>query len=235
MYKPGIVCLIFLLLTNVTKGQIALSLDFGVNQNLLKTNLSNLDAINSVYTTGFQIGAGFSKKITAWLGYEGQLLYINKNNKIARHGFFSEIHREVKTDYLQLPLLLQFKINVSEKTVGHFGVGGFVGYWLGGRTNASFPNVLAPKDYNEETVYENIYQIISRHNISEKYPFSDLDNRFEYGTALGVGFTHRLNDRYGFVCRLRNYMSLSDVQREYQMSKKNLTTSISVGVLVNIK
>ena len=110
-------------------------------------------------------------------------------------------------------------------------------YWLSGRVNGSFPNILAPKDFNEEIIYENIYQIVSRHNIQESYRFNDTDNRMEYGTALGAGLTYDLNDKYGLLCRFRSYTSLSDIQKKYQtdqIKKVNNTTSMSMGFLIKI-
>jgi hypothetical protein len=204
---------------------------------MLKTNLSNLDAINSVYVTGIQGGIGYSSEISKWLGYEGQLVYINKNNRIVRNAFFTDVYREIKSSYLQVPLLFHFKVDISKNIQGHIGVGGFVGYWLSGRLSASFPNILAPKEFNDEVVYENIYQIVSRHNIQEPYSFNDTDKRIEYGTALGVGLTYYLSDKYGLLCRFRNYTSLSDIQKKYQTDqtkKMNRTMSISMGALISI-
>jgi len=217
------------------RGQSYIYPEFGFNQNILKTNMSNLETMNSEYVFGCQAGIGYYSEINGWMGYEGQVLYINKSNKILRNGFFTDVYREIKSNYLQIPVLLRFKVDMSRKTQGHVSSGGFAGYWLNGRLEASFPNALAPKNFNEEVVYENIYQIVSRHNIQEPYRFNDTDNRFEYGIAWGAGLVHYLNDRYGLLCHVRHYIAFSDLQRGYQknqLKKTNSTISVSMGFLI---
>jgi len=233
----SVVCVLISIFVGSVKGQSYVYVSMGLNQNVLKTNISNMDAINSEYVAGFQAGVGYFCEINGWLGYEGQLSYMNKSNRILRNSFFTGIYREIKSNYLQIPVFLRLKVNVNRKTQGYVGFGGFAGYWLNGRLEASYPNVLAPKNFNEEVVYENIYQIVSRHNIREPYRFSDMDNRTEYGTVVGGGIVYHLNDKYGLLCHFRSYASLSDLQKRYQMDqmkKTNSTISMSAGFTIKL-
>lgn len=221
----------------IVKGQSSLSIYSGVNKNLLSTNISNLDAINTFYTNGFQLGVGLIKDINKNFEYEISLLYITKNNTTSRNGFFEGVFAKSINSHVQLPLLIKQRTKLNDNISFNIGIGGFISYWLKSTKKASFPNILAPKEFDEEKIYTNIYQIISKNSVEEEYIFRHIDNRFQCGIALKFDTRFHINNNCGLLLSIDNLRSISDTQRqyqEYQIEKRNNTYSISAGILIKL-
>lgn len=211
----------------------------GLNKNSLTNNISNREFTNQKSISGFEGSVNFQYRFNNWLGLETRAGYSSKGSKIYRTSFFDGVYTTTKNSYLQIPILIRLSINTNSKFGGYVNAGGYGAYWVHSSIDAAFPNILAPKDFDPNRPYQNIFQLVSKQTLSTSRKYNSItDNRLEFGTAIGAGINYKLNHRIEVFSEFMNYYSLTDQQKKYQInqqSKKNNTNSISAGILYSLK
>ncbi|HAQ65509.1 MAG TPA: hypothetical protein DCR43_06625 [Bacteroidales bacterium] len=118
-----------------------------------------------------------------FLALNSEFLYIQKGAKVES----GEDYMQLKTGYLEIPLMLRLTIGPDAFKV--FAVaGGYAAFWLHGTQESK----------------------ISGEIVSESYEFSDVDNRFDFGLTFGAGGMINLG-KGNLMAEIRYDMGLSDI------------------------
>jgi hypothetical protein len=215
-----------LLCVNKLHAQLYVGLEAGANRNYLITNTADKPFFEYQPLYGYSIGipVRYQFPFLPWFGGIQVIpSYVQKNYKMQRTGYYSEMYQQNDNSYFELPVMAQFRFG------GHFGkqqslygilnVGGYGGYWLSGHVKG---RTLSPMDLEN-------YQ-----SFDESYTFnSTKDNRFEWGGLAGVGLQYMPNKKYVISLEGRYTPAFSDQQKAYsenQTPRYNDTYSVMLGV-----
>jgi len=227
MYKKLFAMLGISALLCVTKvqAQLYVGVEAGANRNYLITNTADKPFLEHQPSYGYSVGlpVRYAFPSLSWFGgIQAVPTYVQKNYRIQRTGYYSPMYQQTDNNYLELPLLAQFrfggKITKEQRLYGILNLGGFAGYWLNGHVSG---RALSPMGQGYESYDEN-------------YTFNSAkDNRFEWGGLAGVGLQYMPNKKYVVSIEGRYAATMSDQQKAYseqQTPKYNDTYSVLVSV-----
>jgi hypothetical protein len=228
MNKKMFTVIVIAALLGVTKlpAQLYVGVEAGANKNYFITNTADKPFFEYQPLYGYSVGipVRYAFPSLQWFGgIQAVPTFVQKNYKMQRTGFYADAYQENDNNYLELPIMAQFRFG------GHFGkqqslygilnLGGFGGYWLSGHVKG---NTLSPMD------------LVNYQPYSESYTFnSTKDNRFEWGGLAGVGLQYMPNKKYVISLEGRYTPSFSDQQKAYsenQTPRYNDTYSVLLGV-----
>lgn len=233
--------LAFFILTSsclYSQAQLMIGGTIGLNKNHLSDNLSNRDFTELVNGSGYAIGVVGKYRLNNQLSLQADIGIISKNYLISRTDFFTGVNTNIKNTYLHIPLFLQIDIPLGNKFQSFIATGFYGGYWLNQRIVADLPNILAPKEFDQNTAYESFLQLVSKQSIKTDRTFNkEVDNRIELGPAAALGIEYQISKSYTVLTTFRYFHSISDQQKKYQLRqipKYNRTSSIGIGLLYAI-
>lgn len=166
---------------------------------------------------GFRLGVGYVRKGSG-------LIYGQLDTKENCSGFRpmpnAPVYMNAGLDYLDIPLQVRYKLSFDEKARLSVGLGGYLGYGLGGDMNLVYPDEFLKSDVFNGTMHG------SRPERSIK-----AFNRTDFGALIDVEFVYRhfavgLDYRLG----LRNvHDRLPVYPNATNATARNYTLNISVG------
>ncbi len=219
--------------------QWSVGVEAGSATNYVITNTSSLPFTVTQRSTGYSIGIPVNYRITDWFSVSADPNVMKKNYKVVRTDFFQGVYETHDNTYVQFPLTAHFAFGPG-RLKGFLNLGGYIGYWAGGKISGSEPNILNPVDdafftSNPSSVFgEN-----KSYSFSEKYAFNATrDNRFEAGWVLGIGVSYQLSTRYNLFIEGREIQALTDQQKNYminQIPRYNQTFALTFGCLIRLK
>jgi hypothetical protein len=206
--------------------QLYVGVEAGGNRNYFITNTSDKPFFNYQPSYGYSFGIPVRYQFASlsWFGgIQAIPGYVQKNYKMQRTGYYSEMYQQNDNNYFELPVMAQFrfggKFGKKQSLYGILNLGGFGGYWLSGHVKGT---TLSPMDLQN-------YQ-----SFDEGYTFnSTKDNRFEWGGLAGAGLQYMPNKKYVISLEGRYSPAFSDQQKAYsenQTPRYNDTYSILLGV-----
>lgn len=219
-----------LLTASLASGQLSLGTLAGISDNFLNSNISNQPYTLNRSKVGYSFGAKMDYWLPGKFGLEANLEVIQKNHSTERTDSFYGIVENYINTYLQVPVGVNWRFG-KKKVCGFVGMGGYLGYWLAGRTKGRIPDILNAND----SIYPNGQgsELIRLVNYDEKYVFDPIrDNRFEIGWFVDAGINYRYRRKWIIFAETRYYQSLSDQQKLYminQVPRYNQTYSLFAG------
>ena len=228
MYKKicAVISVFALLCVNELKAQLYIGVEGGANRNYIVTNTSDKPFFEYQPSYGYSVGVPIRYEFPSlpWFGgIQATPGFVQKNYLIQRTGFYSPMYQQTDNNYLELPIMAQFRFGgqfkKQQSLYGFLNLGGFGGYWLSGHVKGRALSPMDPVNYQE---------------FDESYTFSDVkDNRFEWGGLAGAGLQYMPNKNYVFSIEARYSTALSDQQKAYsenQTPRYNDTYNLLVGV-----
>ena len=228
MYKKIFTVLSIAALFCVTKAQAQLyvGVEAGANRNYLISNTSDKPFFDYQPSYGYSIGipVRYAFPSLPWFGgIQAVPTFIQKNYRIQRTGYYEPMYQQTDNNYLQLPLMAQFRfggpISKTQSLHGILNLGGYGAYWLNGSIKG---RALSPMDPNNYQPFD------------ESYTFQDQkDNRFEMGGVAGLGLQYMPNKKIVVSLEGRYTPSFTDQQKAYmenQTPRYNDTYSVLLGV-----
>ena len=166
---------------------------------------------------GFRLGVGYARKGSG-------LIYGQLGPKENWSGFRpmpnAPVYMNAGLDYLDIPLQVRYKLSFDEKARLSVGLGGYLGYGLGGDMNLVYPDEFLKSD-----VFNG-----SMHGIRPERSIKAF-NRTDFGALIDVEFVYRhfavgLDYRLG----LRNvHDHLPVYPNATNATARNHTLNISIG------
>ena len=191
------------------QAQLYVGLKAGANRNYLVSNTADKPFFDYQPSYGYSIGIPIRYAIPglSWFGgIQATPSYVQKNYRIQRTGYYSPMYQQCDNNYLQLPVMAQFRFGghlTGEQTLhGILNLGGYGGYWLSGHVKG---RALSPMDPDNYQSYD------------ESYTFSSVkDRRFEWGGLAGIGLQYMPNKKYVVTLEGRYLPAFTDQQKAYQ-------------------
>lgn len=165
MKKILILTLVLFLGTMTMKAQI----HGGVKGGLSMATM-NVDAPVG-YDTPFKLGfwgGGFLVLGDGLFRFQPEVLYVQKGVRFEKSGTVE--YARSTLSYLEVPLMTRIHLGINMVNL-YFNVGGYGGYWLGGKTTKYELNTQGNL---EETTHDHEFD-------------DEIDNRFDAGLVFGVG------------------------------------------------
>ena len=210
MYKKILTILTVstLLCVTRTQAQLYIGVEGGANRNYFVSNTEDKPFFDYQPSNGFTVGVPirYAFPSLSWFGgIQITPSYVQKNYRIERTGFYAPMYQQTDNNYLELPVMAQFrfggKIGKTQSLHGILNLGGYTGYWLSGNVKG---RTLSPMDPNNYQSYD------------EAYKFSEeKDNRFEAGGLAGIGIQYMPNKKYSISIEGRYTASMTDQQKAY--------------------
>lgn len=215
-----------LLFVTKLQAQLYVGVEGGANRNYLITNTSDKPFFDYQHSNGYSIGVPIRYQFPKLLWFGGiQAIpsFVQKNYRMQRTGFYSDMYQQYDNSYLELPIMAQFRfgghINKEQSLYGILNLGGFGGYWMSSHVKG---RALSPMDLTN-------YQ-----EFDEDYTFSDVkDNRFELGGLAGIGLQYMPTKKFVISIEGRYTPTFTDQQKAYsenQTPRYNDTYNVLVGV-----
>ena len=211
-----------LLWTTKLDAQLFVGVEAGINRNYLITNTSDKPFFeyqpSQGYSAGIPIRYAFPK--LSWFGgIQAIPSFVQKNYRIQRTGYYSPMYQQTNNNYVELPVMAQFKfggnIAKSQSLHGILNLGGYGSYWMNSHVKGRALSPMDQENYQE---------------FDESYTFnSTKDRRFQWGGLAGVGLQYMPNKQYVVSIEGRYAPSFSDIQKNYsenQTPRYNDTYSI---------
>ena len=219
----GIAALLFV---TQLHAQLYVGVEGGANRNHIITNTSDKPffTYESSYGYSFGLPIRYEFRGLPWFGgIQAIPGFVQKNYRMQRTGFYSPMYQDYQNNYLELPIMAQFRFgghfNKQQSLYGILNLGGFGGYWMNGHVKG---RALSPMDLTD-------YQ-----EFDEAYTFStEKDNRIELGALAGLGIQYMPNKKYVFSIEARYTPTLTDQQNAYsenQTPRYNDTYAVFVGM-----
>ena len=230
MYKKIFALLSISALFYITQlhAQWYVGVEAGANHNYLMTSTADKPFLEYQPSNGYSVGIPIRYAFPSleWFGgIQAVPTFVNKNYRIQRTGYYSAMYQQTNNNYLELPVMTQFRFG------GHFGktqtqalygmlnLGGYAGYWMSGHVKGAAVSPMDP----------DVYQ-----SFDQSYTFSSQkDRRYELGVLAGIGLQYMPNQKYVFSIEGRYNRALTDRQKAYQVNQTpvyNDTYSILLGM-----
>jgi hypothetical protein len=166
---------------------------------------------------GLRLGVGYARKGSS-------LIYGQLDPKENWSGFRpmpnAPVYMNAGLDYLDIPLQVRYKRSIDEKARLSVGLGGYLGYGLGGDMNVVYPDELLKSDAFNGTM----------HGIRPERSIKAF-NRTDFGALIDVEFVYR-----HFAVGLDYRLGLHNVHDRLPVypnatnaTARNYTLNISVG------
>jgi hypothetical protein len=215
-----------LLFVTQLRAQLYVGVEAGANRNYLITNTSDKPFFTYEPQYGYSVGIPVRYQFPSlpWFGgIQAVPSLVQKNYRMQRTGFYSDMYQQYDNTYLELPIMAQFRfggtIKKEQSLYGILNLGGYGGYWMSSHVKG---RALSPMDLTN-------YQ-----EFDESYSFSDVkDNRIELGGLAGVGLQYMPNKKFVISVEGRYTPTFTDQQKAYsenQTPRYNDTYSVLVGV-----
>ena len=121
MYKKIFTVLVISTLCCIAKlqAQLYVGVEAGANRNYLVTNSSDKPFFEYQPSYGYSVGIPFRyafPKLSWFGGIQAVPTFVQKNYRIQRTGYYSPMYQQTDNNYLQLPLMAQFRFggNISK-------------------------------------------------------------------------------------------------------------------------
>lgn len=207
-----ILLLVIITISQIANGQVTIGPKAGLTFASQSYN-SDYKVLNS----GFEFGAMGNVPLTEQLYLEAEFLVTNKGYK---DQFGDEIFDQLTTTYLQLPVLVQYRISHDIEYYGELGV--YAARWTKGKYRSRLKE--GTKIIEEE------YSFTSDYNVE-----GFKDNRQEYGAILGIGMIYPISINHLVLDIRYNYgfTDVNNLENEPQGYEKRANRSlvISLGML----
>ncbi|MBO9203917.1 MULTISPECIES: porin family protein [Niastella] len=215
-----------LLCGNQVNAQWHVGIETGVNRNYLTTNTSDKPFFEYQPSYGYSGGVAIRyefPKLSWFGGIQAVPTFVQKNYRIQRTGFYSDMYQQTTNNFVELPVMAQFRFGghfkKEQSLYGILNVGGYGEYWVSGHVKG---RTLSPMDLENYLPFD------------EPYTFnSTKDRRFQWGGLAGVGVQYSPNKKYVFSLEGRYTPSFSDMQKAYsenQTPRYNDTYSLLLSV-----
>lgn len=234
--KLLILCIIFsatLSLSLNAQDKFRVSLSGGLNDNDITYNTSNRVDTEYVGESGNYFKAGFAFKVYKNLHIQTGLMYLNKNYRYQRTGYYEGIYTNYNTRYFNVPVMLGIKpfYESLKNTRFNFEImgGAYAGWW----------NTLE-RDGVVQTFPELDFEVgFPKKEFKESYDFDKNINKFnrvDYGLIAETRFAFRIYKQFDLFAEYSFMYGLSDNQKEEirKPSRYYYTTSnYGIGVSYN--
>ena len=116
-------------ITIYVRAQWQVGLTGGYSVNTLSTDTHYAYNLNYESRGGLTIGVPVIYSFNDWFTLRADALFVQKNYKMHRSGYFAGFHSEWSNNYLSLPIVAQFSFG-GKRLRGFVNGGGYLGYWL---------------------------------------------------------------------------------------------------------
>lgn len=212
--------------------QLVLGLSVGSGVSNISNDFNNLSYTNKVSISGLYIALttdyAFPENFILKTGFN----YSQKGYKIERTGDYEGLNSVFRNTYIQLPVMLSYKIQLNNKVFIFFNAGIYTGYWLSGSTEGNVPNIFSAHTTDNTTKLDII-------QYKAPYQFNKIrDNRLENGIIYGIGLDGDITKNSKLRFEVNSYQSFISQRKKYMITDDriyNRSIVISVGYLVNLK
>lgn len=129
--------------------------------------------------------------------------------------------------YIQVPLLTHIYFG-SKKFRGFVNLGPEFGYMIGNSIDANF-------DYNN---YSSIQDFPQGYRTNEQLKM-EIENKFDYGIAAGIGIEWILKRKHSFFLEGRYYYGLGNIfnatKRDFFAASRGMSIEITLGYMIRVK
>lgn len=129
--------------------------------------------------------------------------------------------------YVQIPLLTHIYFG-SKKFRGFVNLGPEFGYMIGNSINANF-------DYNN---YASIQGFPQGYRTNEQLNM-EIQNKFDYGIAAGIGIEWILKRKHSFFLEGRYYYGLGNIfkatKRDFFAASRGMSIELTLGYMIRVK
>jgi len=129
--------------------------------------------------------------------------------------------------YIQVPLLTHIYFG-SKKFRGFVNLGPEFGYMIGNSIDANF-------DYNN---YSSIQGFPQGYRTNEQLKM-EIENKFDYGIAAGIGIEWILKRKHSFFLEGRYYYGLGNIfnatKRDFFAASRGMSIEITLGYMIRVK
>jgi hypothetical protein len=209
------------------KAQFYVGVEAGANRNYFISNTADKPFFDYQPLYGFSAGASvrYAFPNVSWFGgVQASPSFVQKNYRIQRTGYYSDLYQDNTDSYVQLPVMAQFRfggnISKTQSLHGILNLGAFGDYWMKGTVKG---RTLSPMDQGDFTSF------------NEAYSFSaEKDRRFQFGGLAGVGLQYMPNKKYAISLEGRYTPTFSDAQNAY-MENQTPRYNDCYSLLLNVQ
>ncbi len=209
---------------------------------LYASNQLQMDISNRSYTTlrkgnGVGFGVSLIAPIDKSFSFQTSLETVSKRYSLERLDNYQGVFECFNNIYLQLPLLVKFKVFGKGDFNCYFEGGVYAGYWLAGNVRGSTPNLF--NSINDSTINGGTtMQYLETTHYKAKHDFSSRsDRRLEVGWIPGMSATYRLHSIV-LSANVDYYQSFISQQKSTIQeinARFNRTFLVSVGCFSDIR
>ena len=202
------VTIVFLILTTNSSAQLSVGARVGINLSDQITKLKSKINKDIESVAGFSLAIPLEIGITEAFSVQAELTFIQKGSSASSSSFGLSLTPSTVYNYLELPILLKYKIISSGDFKMYTAIGPAFAYAVSGEIHTN----------NTKTSIE--FDAESNKNF----------NRFEINLNFGVGFNLTLGPG-DLVLDIRYRYGLSDVDRNDEVTTKNHGIGLSLGYM----
>lgn len=184
---------------------------------------------------GYWISVPVQYELSKHWGVRSELSLVHKNISMERTGAYSGTWEKRYNNYLQLPLMAQYKTG-GKKITAYAQAGLFAGYWMSARVQGAVPDIYDLIDEPNPNGGSTSYFRIKQYN--NKYSFdSKKDQRFDVGAIGGIGVNYLYKEKYRFFLEARYSQSFNSYEKKYmegQQRAVHQTAGLMLGCITNL-
>ncbi|WP_127128110.1 porin family protein [Pseudoflavitalea rhizosphaerae] len=185
---------------------------------------------------GFALGIPVQYNLTEHWGLRAEPGLLQKNISFERTNNYSGTWEKRYNNYLQLPLMLQYRTGGDHKFSGFMQTGLYAGSWISGRQQGAVPDIYDLIDEPDPGGGSTSYFRIKTYN--HKYEFdSEKDQRIDWGAVAGIGLNYQFNSQVHFYLELRYSQPFTSYEKEPitgQQKPVHQTAAAMLGCLMNL-
>jgi len=218
-----------------TRAQLSVAAEAGLSYNMPDADISNMTSARVRPGYGYAFALNFSKSISHHFSLQLLPGVQQKSFSIRRTGDLKGIYMEQRNTYLQLPLLLRYRLNHPAGKVYYYAeMGGYYAYWLAGREIGEIPDIFGISSrVNSTGQREEVFQL---EHYSAAHHFDDrVDRRDEWGWTAGGEVHYGFNKRRELSLAIRYYQSLTSRQKSDPASgsgQYDRVWNLSIGYII---
>lgn len=165
-----------------------------------------------------------------------ELSLVQKNLSMERTNSYSGTWEKRYNNYLQLPIMAQYRTGEWKKFSAYVQAGVFAAYWISARQQGAAPDIYdlidEPNGSGGSTSYFRIKQY------DEKYAFNSMkDQRFDAGAIGSIGINYHYNHKLRFFVEARYSQSFNSYEKDYMQGlqrQKYQTASAILGCMMDL-
>lgn len=188
------------------------------------TTISRYDGgrMDEAYSSlgGFEAGIQGRYSFNSWFAVRANLSLMQRSHRMERNlNYLDPVYTDHTNYYLMLPVLADFSFGY-ERLRGHLLAGGYVGYWLSERRKG--------------TTYWMTDYYVYFEPFDEQREFTDSDQRFNAGVALGAGLSYTLSEKWDLGLEALYYYDLTSHHKGYaHLADPRYLNTFSLTLSVN--